>query len=135
MIAPLARTELLTRLRQKYTDQLVHGPLLGNVTGNSASFWVRTAKESAVEVIVRGPRNQTIRSEKARSQASEDFTAVASVDGLEPNTEYSYEVRLDGNTPPMKLNLTTKLGIDGCPRDDLKPLLSGTIDVRCTDTD
>ncbi len=87
MIEPLVETQLLQSLMKKYSERLVHGPLVGNVSGTSASFWVRTATESEIDVVVREPgSDKTIRSEMVKSQASEDFTAVAVVNGLRPNT-------------------------------------------------
>ncbi len=99
MIAPLVETQLLQSLMKKYSERLVHGPLVGNVSDKSASFWVRTATESEIEVVVRDPQSDnTIRSEKVTSQAGEDFTAVAVVHGLQPNTQYACDVQLDGKS-------------------------------------
>ena len=50
VMKPLADTDLLKRLMKEHSDRLVHGPLVGNVTGTSASFWVRTSVECEIEV-------------------------------------------------------------------------------------
>lgn len=97
MMKPLAETDLMKRLMKKYENRLVHGPLVGNVTGTSASFWVRTPTECRVEVIVDDVANeQVLKSELVLSKASDDFTAVAVVTGLQPNTEYEYAVLING---------------------------------------
>jgi alkaline phosphatase D len=98
MMKPVAGTELYQSLAEKYSRNLVQGPLVGNVSDSTASFWVRTAAESKVEVTIHDASGEIVsRSSVVRSQASEDYTAVAAAKGLQPNTEYSYAVSLDGN--------------------------------------
>ena len=96
LIEPLAQTDLIKSLKEKYACQLVHGPLLGNVTGSSAAFWARTATECDFQVVVLDEKgNEVARSEPVRSDSQEDFTAVANVEGLQPNTDYRYRILLD----------------------------------------
>ena len=103
MMKPLATTEFYKSLMEKYSRELVHGPLVGNVSDSTASFWVRTAAENNVEVVVRDAAGTIVsRSSVARSKSGKDFTAVATAQGLEPNTEYSYTVRLDGESCDAK---------------------------------
>ena len=99
VMKPLAGTELLKRLNQQYRNRVVHGPLVGNVTDHSALFWVRTAVECEVEVVLqeREQESGTIESEKHSSTAREDYTAVVMARGLRPNTEYRYGVRINGS--------------------------------------
>ncbi|MEQ9410103.1 MAG: PhoD-like phosphatase N-terminal domain-containing protein, partial [Fuerstiella sp.] len=98
MITPLLQTELLKNLMSEFRTRLVHGPLLGNVSGTSASFWVRTARESDIQITVQeaSPGSRRLTSDTVRSAAAEDYTAVATVTGLKPDTEYHYSVILDG---------------------------------------
>jgi len=82
----------------------LHGPMVGNVTDGSASFWIRTAKEANVHVLA-GPsrdREDVIRSQPARTRADTDFTAVVKLEGLKPNTEYYYSVAIDGHAPSTR---------------------------------
>lgn len=81
---------------------LIHGPLLGAVTPVGARFWVRTLHESEVEVRVseRGDFEKPDARGSARTSAAGDFTGVASVTGLKPNTRYRYDVRIDGRPVP-----------------------------------
>jgi len=98
VMKPLLKTELLKSLMEKYSKRVVHGPLVGNVSQTSASFWVRTAKESSVEVLLKevGANESVGKSETVKSKSTEDFTAVAIVNGLKPETEYAYSIKLDG---------------------------------------
>lgn len=78
-------------------EVLVHGPLLGCVTDCSAKFWVRTARETEIQVVVwksdaDGQRLEAV----GRSLASRDYTAIVKVDGLQGDTLYTYEVLIDG---------------------------------------
>jgi alkaline phosphatase D len=90
--------------------QLLHGPLLGSLSDSQASFWVRTANESDVTIVVNpfGQENQeSSRSGKARSDAKLDYTARVEVTGLKPKTEYEYQVSIDGKPQGEKAGFTT----------------------------
>lgn len=100
MLQPLADTALMKELHEKFSARPVHGPLLGNLTGDRASFWVRTATEGPVEILVRpadDPDAEPI-SGRATSSGNRDFTAVVTVDGLKPQTSYRYAVGLNGHS-------------------------------------
>ena len=103
MMVPIKDSKWLKDLTEKFSSRLVHGPLVGNVTGNSASFWMRTATEVEVQVqaenIASGEKHT---GKKVTSSASEDYTAVATIDGLSPNTEYEYSIMLDGKTAALE---------------------------------
>ena len=78
--------------------KLLHGPLVGSVTANSARFWVRTAGESEVEVVAgaHGRFSPEVRSEYARTSRESDYAAVVKIHGLQPDTVYRYDVIVDG---------------------------------------
>ncbi len=99
MFKPLAETELMQSLFKSHAHRLVHGPLVGNVSGSSASFWVRTATKIRVQVtVVDAVSGEAIGTSPAvESDPNEDFTAIANVSGLRPDTEYAYQIKLDGN--------------------------------------
>ena len=99
-------------LTEKYANIPLHGPLVGDVTAGSASFWVRTARESAVRVLLHPKSDGTsgidlrdaalIRSEAVTSRATNDFTAVVRVGGLKPNTDYAYAIAVDDQVGPAE---------------------------------
>jgi alkaline phosphatase D len=99
LLQAVADDPFLQELTSKYASRPVHGPMLGNVTDASASFWVRTASESEVTVRVAevADPSQVRRSEPIQSAASEDYTAVVKLDGLRAATQYTYAVSIDGN--------------------------------------
>ena len=99
MLRPVANSELIESLIESHSNRLVHGPLLGNVSGTTASFWVRTATQASVEVAIADAVSGEVitKSEAVESDSNEDFTAVVNVSGLKPETEYTYTIKLNGN--------------------------------------
>ncbi len=85
-------TELdFVKLIDKHDVRLFNGPMLGDVKPTSAKFWVRTAGSVKVQIRV-GERSSDVMA----TSAADDFTAVMTVDGLQPFTDYTYNVMLDG---------------------------------------
>ena len=92
LLAPLYDTPLFrTWKTHRANPRLLHGPMVGTVTDSCASFWVRTAEAANVQVVA-GKR----KSEIVSTSPDSDFTAVATLDNLEPNAEYDYQVLIDG---------------------------------------
>ncbi|QDV44465.1 Alkaline phosphatase D precursor [Stieleria neptunia] len=93
-----AMADLLTepefvKLVEKHDLKLFNGPMLGDLKPTSAKFWVRTAGPARVQINV---GEQT--SESVQTAADDDFTAVMTVTGLQPFTDYDYSVNVDGRT-------------------------------------
>ena len=92
LLAPLYETQAFKDWETARSDlELLHGPMLGAVTDSSALFWVRTADAAEVQVRI-GNRV----SEIEKSGPATDFTATAKIGGLSPETQYEYEVMIDG---------------------------------------
>ena len=97
LFEPLHDHEAFVRLWKRHRDELVHGPMLGAVTGTSAKVWVRTVHETPVRVLVgTSPAlTDTVAvSDPVMTQSDADYTAEVPVHGLQPDTEYYYEVLL-----------------------------------------
>jgi len=98
-LAPLFANQAFKSWLKTKQQPLLHGPLLGSVTDTSASFWVRTAGEADVQVVVHALGNNTVvgkpLSGKARTSAGNDYTATVRVSGLKPMTRYRYQVSVD----------------------------------------
>ncbi len=84
----------------KHNLQLFSGPMLGCVTANSARFWVRTAAEADVQIVLGTDADlaEPLRSKLVRTRAAVDLTALIDVDGLKPTTVYHYDVLVDGRS-------------------------------------
>ncbi|MCK4853640.1 MAG: alkaline phosphatase D family protein [Bacteroidales bacterium] len=101
---------------------LIHGPMMGNFTDKQACIWVRTSRAADVKVEVADAGNNLM-SFTAASTPETDFTAVVTANGLQPATEYSYNVYVDGSLffknghfrtfPAEDKPLALKLGFGG----------------------
>ena len=86
-------SDYIKSLHDQPHDTLPHGPMLGCVTGSSVKVWVRTAGEQLVTVkATKVGANDSVTSDTVRSSADTDHTAIVKLDGLMPNTAYSYHV-------------------------------------------
>ena len=77
---------------------VTHGPVLGDLTKDSIRVWLRADSEIEFEVLTRPnrPPFDVAKVSRGRTVPGEDFTGYVQVDGLVPNTEYAYAVRVDG---------------------------------------
>jgi len=106
-LAALTGSDEFKEWAAEQAKQLVHGPTLGSVTGTSARVWVRTAQEAEVTVVARPttpPGSLPVFGSKAvQSSRGRDHTAVVTVTGLSPDTDYHYGVFLDGESVMARL--------------------------------
>lgn len=102
LLEPLTDSAEFEALAKEHSVELLHGPTLGCVTDSSAKFWVRTANEVLVQVIVSSSENMDspIKSAVAETNKDKDFTAVLTVRDLRPDTRYYYELFVDGRKEP-----------------------------------
>ncbi len=100
LLKPLRETAAFGDLLKQQAGRLVHGPLLGCMTDRSVKFWVRTADETSVQVVVSTSKEMTAPSKSAIvfTEAGRDYTAVAEVGRLQPDTAYYYDVLLKGRS-------------------------------------
>jgi alkaline phosphatase D len=98
LLEPLTDSAEFEPLVKKHAVELLNGPMLGCVTDTSAKFWVRTANEVLVQVLVSNSENMDspIKSTVAKTKRGRDFTAVLTVRDLKPDTRYHYELLVDG---------------------------------------
>ncbi len=99
----LYNVEAFQEWAEQMGEQLLHGPMLGHVTAEAVSFWVRTAREAEVRVEVK-PKNDAGRMVDAvvgQTLASQDYTGIVRVEGLNPDTAYTYQLAIDGVQAPI----------------------------------
>ncbi len=106
LFADVKDHEYFKGLADKHEFTPLHGPLVGNVTSDSASIWVRTAKESEVAVSYsESPGKKDIYKVRPVETTpfqtvsqKDDFAAVIDLRGLIPATRYTYQITFkDGN--------------------------------------
>jgi len=101
---------------QKWKTEVSHspivaGPMLGNVTDTTASFWIRTHGGAAVDlrIIEEGKdlgSTETINLLLEPKKLA-NYTAVFEVTNLKPNTKYSYSAEVAWHGPNLKYSFTT----------------------------
>ena len=99
LLAPLAATATFALHAASPQNAIVHGPMLGAVTDASARVWIRTATETQFEVIATADDEQHTAS--GATIADLDYTGTARLEGLSPDTTYSYQVLVETSTPPQ----------------------------------
>ena len=70
---------------------LIHGPMVGAVSDNSAAIWLRTSR--AAEVVVKSKEGVCI---PQQTSEGTDFTTIVTLQGLRASSEYAYDVLVDG---------------------------------------
>ena len=100
LVKPLIDYEPFQREVARRGIKLIHGPMVGSVTGTSARFWVRTAEESDVQVVAGSSEtfSPQVRSAVAHSSADADYTVVVELHGLEPGATFHYDLTVDGES-------------------------------------
>ena len=100
LLKPLMEHEPFRQEADARDIKLLHGPMVGSVTGTSARFWVRTAEESDVQVMAGSGDTfrPQVRSAVARTSAEIDYTVIVELQGLEPGTTFHYDVTVDGES-------------------------------------
>jgi len=98
LLRPLSDTPEFKQFAAKHPVELLHGPMLGCVTDRSAKFWVRTAQEVPVQIILsQSDKLATpLKSATVFTEANRDYTAIAEAERLEPDTLYYYDVLVKG---------------------------------------
>ncbi len=79
---------------KKYNITHVGGPMLGNVRTDGVDVWVRTVNSEVVTVKVKTPKGEKV-FKSTPTLMENDYSVVVSIDGLKPDSEYSYQVFAD----------------------------------------
>lgn len=100
LLLPLTASKAFRQYAAGRSSGLIHGPMLGCLTDQSAKFWVRTLNELPVEVLASPAEDlgKAVKSTSVRSRADRDYTAIVELAGLDPDTRYHYDVLIDGKS-------------------------------------
>ncbi len=80
-------------------DPLTHGPILGSTRAEDTRIWIRTDVTRRVVLYIANagdPSSYRVHG-YAYPLPGDDFTAEFQVTGLQPNTDYTYRLEIDGN--------------------------------------
>ena len=102
ILKPLVQSKEFSEYAKNFKIGIVHGPMVGRVTDNSASFWMRTINEVDIQIKVSKDKDfkSFVESNIVKSKATDDYTAIAFVDNLEPDKQYFYTLYVNGKQDP-----------------------------------
>jgi alkaline phosphatase D len=82
---------------KKHGKELIHGPMLGSLSDKAVHFWLRTWHEVPVTILIseNSAMNKAI-SITGSSSKERDYTAVLKCNALKADTDYYYQIILDG---------------------------------------
>ena len=91
---PLTHSSIFQVFIKDKEHLLVHGPVLGNITEQSVSIWIRTYNPQKISIIATNLENENKKytSEMVTTHQDKENTAVVNLSGLEAGTKYSYEI-------------------------------------------
>ena len=98
LLAGLQDSEFARDLQRRFAHSPLHGPMLGNVTGQAASIWLRTVPGATVRAVagIDAELSAAVTSEEVTATDESDFTVVVRLSGLQPATAYHYQLEIDG---------------------------------------
>ena len=78
--------------------RLMQGPMVGSIESNKITLWARTASECAINIRYSSHPNflNARLTSSVFASAEEDYCVTVTVDNLEPNSFYYYQVLVDG---------------------------------------
>ncbi len=122
LLEPLHRSARFQQFAAQQEATIIHGPMLGDVTESSVRVWVRSSRPT--DFTVRLDDGESSFEATSRTTPEADYTGVARVSGLQPDTVYSYDVSVDGEpvtgryhfrTPPLAGTTgVLQVGFGGC---------------------
>lgn len=80
----------LPLLKAVPAPELIHGPMVGALTENGASIWLRTREAAEVFIMV-GDRKIS-----GKTSLENNFSGVVKIDGLKPNTAFVGQLHING---------------------------------------
>lgn len=96
----------LAAAAEKFGAKVFGGPMLGDVSTNGVSVWLRTVKPAEISVEVTDNKGNVTTFGPVCSRQDKELAVVVRLDGLTPDSEYTYRVFVDGQE--LKLNYPTR---------------------------
>ena len=123
--ADVARNESFQTFCRKHDITHLGGPMLGCITETSAKIWIRTTKPMEVKVVLYSG-GKTYSFGPISSSNETDLVALIPLDGLKPNTSYTYSVEVNGR----QIQLPSNASISTLPGNDRIRIAFGTCPHR-----
>ena len=88
-------------------NAIIHGPMIGNVSGYFAGIWLRTEAEADVQIQVQKDGQTIFTSVSEKTTKKDNFTARITISGLLPNRTYNYAILVNGHKLAENYQITT----------------------------
>ena len=110
LLEPFTTTKKFKQYYEQSQVEVLHGPMLGDVTDTSARFWIRTLNESHFKIVLSKTENfeKTIVTNISLTSKENDFTGIVEANGLESNKTYFYKLIINGKEYVGSQNLNFK---------------------------
>tara|TARA_B100000945_G_scaffold13318_1_gene10185 strand:- start:519 stop:2168 length:1650 start_codon:yes stop_codon:yes gene_type:complete len=93
----LRGNQAFEKLFEGIKSGIIHGPMVGQNTGDSLSIWLRTVRETEIRIRCwEKNRPEKVVTGVGQSTLAADYTVVIKLKGLKANTHYQYSIQLDG---------------------------------------
>ncbi len=97
LLKNLVESQAFSDFAQGRYVKLVHGPMLGDVTATSAKIWLRTDKEAHIIISLQEEGKNSLVRFEGNTSASNGYTSIIQLAGLEPSMSYLYTIQVDGS--------------------------------------
>lgn len=85
-----------SQVRTAAVAEITHGPFLGHITPTESSVWARASRPGEFKLSVRRPGGRIVAHNTAVAKGDSDLCMVWTVDSLQPNMEYVYQIDCPG---------------------------------------
>ncbi|MEM9328434.1 MAG: alkaline phosphatase D family protein [Bacteroidota bacterium] len=114
-----------TALVDEHNKWILGGPMLGSVSSDQVSIWVRTARPSGVSIEYQSEAGEASRTEVSQTLVSTDLTTVIKLDDLQADQNYTYELIINDTLIVTNTNYRFRT-----PSDDNVRLVFGSCPHR-----
>ncbi|MDB4694889.1 alkaline phosphatase D family protein [bacterium] len=109
LFEPLQKNESYAKWLAEKQKPLLHGPMLTSVTDTAAQIWVRTAQPTQVglSATTAGPNSKPLPECTTQTSAADDYTGIIHLRDLKPNTQYQYQLSINGQPQTKQFKFRT----------------------------
>ncbi len=102
LFKPLYEHPEFKKIYDRSSIELLHGPMVGCVSDSNAAFWVRTVNEVPVKIIISPSKDFKNSNESTQTYTYRhtDYTTIAKVADLKPDTKYYYKIIVNKKEKP-----------------------------------
>lgn len=94
LLEPISEAPEFQKWLNEHSARIINGPMVGDLADDHAKIWVRTAGKADVRVVLQplAPDQKTVTTPPQTTGPESDFTAVFSLDRLQPKLGYRYRL-------------------------------------------